>query len=82
MTTPTLLEQCGMCGSCCIDARVEMVLRLTPPNDPVEERGKSELKSNAQLVELGRVVLTSRRVQRRHLIITFGEAPGNGEFYN
>lgn len=35
MTTPTLLEQCGMCGSCCIDGLDEIVLKLTPPNDPV-----------------------------------------------
>lgn len=23
-----------MCGSCCIDGREEIVLRLTPPNEP------------------------------------------------
>lgn len=34
ITTPTLLEQCGMVGSCCIEARVEIVLRLTPPSEP------------------------------------------------
>lgn len=34
MTTPTLLEPFGTCGSHCIDGRDEIVLRLTPPSDP------------------------------------------------
>jgi hypothetical protein len=34
ITTPTLLEQCGMCGSCCIDALEDIVLKLMPPSDP------------------------------------------------
>lgn len=42
ITTPTLLEQCGMCGSCCIeDARDEMVPKLTPPNEPGNLRRKN-----------------------------------------
>lgn len=36
ITTPTLLEQCGICGSCCIDVRDEIVLKLIPPKDPRE----------------------------------------------
>lgn len=26
-----------MCGSCCIEGRDEIVLKLTPPNEPGEE---------------------------------------------
>jgi len=35
ITTPTLLEQWGICGSCCIEALDEMVLKLIPPRDPI-----------------------------------------------
>jgi hypothetical protein len=38
ITTPTLLEHCGMWGSCCIEARVDIVLRLTPPRDPISAK--------------------------------------------
>ena len=35
ITTPTLLEQCGTWGSCCMEAREEIVLKLTPPKEPL-----------------------------------------------
>lgn len=40
ITTPTLLEHCGMCGSCCIEALVDIVLRLTPPREPISTHAK------------------------------------------
>lgn len=54
ITTPTLLEQCGT-GSCCMEARDEMVFSDTPPSDP---RGvvKMDVAISSSLSENRRVL--------------------------
>lgn len=69
-----------MPGSFCIEARVEIVLKLTPPREPVEARKLliAICELNCDFIRIH----TSRRVQRSHLVIAFGEASESGKFYN
>lgn len=63
-----------------MEARVEIVLKLTPPREPVEAR-KLLIAICESKRELFRIH-TSRRVQRSHLVIAFGEASESGKIYN
>lgn len=61
----------------------EMVLRLTPPNEPENSIEKVfNCKTNFPREQKTNRGLTSRRIKRSHLIITFREAPGSGKVYN
>lgn len=64
ITTPALLEQC-IIGSCCIEARDEMVPREAPPTEPrgvvkMEGAMSSSLSEKRLEWEKARVLITGR----------------------